>query len=88
MIVEALAQVGGILAYASLGEEDKDNTLIYFMGIDKARFRKRVVPGDQLILEMDSVKKRSNFFRMSGRATVDGTLAAEADIMAMIGEEL
>ncbi|MBW1741083.1 MAG: 3-hydroxyacyl-ACP dehydratase FabZ [Deltaproteobacteria bacterium] len=86
LIVEAMAQVGGILAYASRGEE-KRKELIYFMGIDKARFRKPVVPGDQLIFEMISMKRRSDFFKMSGKATVDGTLVAEAEIMAMTGEK-
>ncbi|NVL89750.1 MAG: 3-hydroxyacyl-ACP dehydratase FabZ [Desulfobacterales bacterium] len=86
LIVEAMAQVGGVLAYASRAQESHKE-LIYFMGIDKARFRKFVVPGDQIILEMISMKKRSNLFKMSGKATVDGTLVAEAEIMAMVGEE-
>lgn len=86
LIVEAMAQVGGVLAYASRSE-DKDKKLIYFMGIDKARFRKPVVPGDQLILEMIPMKTRSNLFKMSGKATVDGALVAEAEVMAMIGDE-
>ncbi|RLB82271.1 MAG: 3-hydroxyacyl-[acyl-carrier-protein] dehydratase FabZ [Deltaproteobacteria bacterium] len=86
LIVEAMAQVGGILAYVSRAEE-KRKELIYFMGIDKARFRKPVVPGDQLIFEMISMKRRSDFFKMSGKATVDGTLVAEAEIMAMTGEK-
>ncbi|NVM57024.1 MAG: 3-hydroxyacyl-ACP dehydratase FabZ [Desulfobacterales bacterium] len=86
LIVEAMAQVGGILAYASLAEE-KHEELIYFMGIDKARFRKPVIPGDQLIIEMISVKRRANLFKMSGKATVDGTLVADAEVMAMTGEK-
>ncbi len=84
LIVEALAQVGGVLAYASSPEE-KEKGLIYFMGIDKARFRQPVVPGDQLILDMVLKKSRSNLFKMSGKATVDGKVVAEADIMAMTG---
>ena len=86
LIVEAMAQVGGVLAYASRADE-KNREPIYFMGIDKARFRKSVVPGDQLILEMILLKTRSNLFKMSGKATVDGTLVAEAEVMAMIGKE-
>jgi len=86
LIVEAMAQVGAVFAYASRAEE-KNKELIYFMGIDKARFRKPVVPGDQLILEMIPLKTRSNLFKMSGKATVDGTLVAEAEVMAMTGRE-
>ena len=86
LIVEAMAQVGGILAYASRGE-DQEKELVYFMGIDKARFRKPVIPGDQLILEMISTRTRGNVFKMSGKASVDGALVAEAEIMAMTGEK-
>jgi 3-hydroxyacyl-[acyl-carrier-protein] dehydratase len=85
LIIEAMAQVGAILVNASRSEE-KRKELIYFMGIDKARFRKPVVPGDQLILEIIPVKRRANIFKMSGKATVDGTLVAEAEVMAMTGE--
>jgi 3-hydroxyacyl-[acyl-carrier-protein] dehydratase len=86
LIVEAMAQAGGILAYASRGE-DEEKELVYFMGIDRARFRKPVIPGDQLILEMVSTKTRGNVFKMSGKASVDGAMVAEADIMAMTGEK-
>lgn len=86
LIVEAMAQAGGILAYASRGE-DQEKELVYFMGIDRARFRKPVIPGDQLILEMVSTKTRGNVFKMSGKASVDGAMVAEAEIMAMTGEK-
>jgi 3-hydroxyacyl-[acyl-carrier-protein] dehydratase len=86
LIVEAMAQAGGILAYASRGK-DQEKELVYFMGIDKARFRKPVIPGDQLVLEMISTKTRGNIFKMSGKASVDGALVAEAEIMAMTGEK-
>ncbi len=85
LIIEAMAQVGAILVNASRSEE-KRKELIYFMGIDKARFRKPVVPGDQLIFEIIPIKRRANVFKMSGKATVDGTLVAEAEVMAMTGE--
>ncbi len=85
LIIEAMAQVGAILVNVSRSEE-KRKELIYFMGIDKARFRKPVVPGDQLIFEIIPVKRRANVFKMSGKATVDGTLVAEAEVMAMTGE--
>jgi beta-hydroxyacyl-ACP dehydratase FabZ len=86
LIIEAMAQVGGVFVYGSLGEGDSKG-LLYFMGIDKARFRKRVVPGDQLIFELTFLKRRLNLFKMSGKATVDGVLVAEAEIMAMAGDE-
>ena len=86
LIVEAMAQVGGVLVYASRSEE-KRKELIYFMGIDKARFRKPVVPGDQLVLEIIWTKRRGNVSKMSGKATVDGTLVAEAELMAMMEEK-
>ena len=85
LIIEAMAQVGAILVNASRSEE-KRKELIYFMGIDKARFRKPVIPGDQLIFEIIPLKRRANVFKMSGKATVDGTLVAEAEVMAMTGE--
>ena len=86
LIIEAMAQVGAILVNASRSEE-KLKELIYFMGIDKARFRKPVVPGDQLVLEVIAMKRRANLFKMAGKATVDGTLVAEAEVMAMTGEQ-
>ena len=86
LIVEAMAQVGGILVYASRSNENWKG-LIYFMGIDKARFRKPVTPGDQLVIEIIWTKRRGNVSRMSGKATVDGTLVAEAEVMAMTDEK-
>jgi beta-hydroxyacyl-ACP dehydratase FabZ len=85
LIIETMAQAGGVLVYASLPEEEKKG-LVYFMGIDKARFRKPVVPGDQLVVEIIWTKRRANVSKMSGKATVDGQLVAEAEVMAMIGE--
>jgi beta-hydroxyacyl-ACP dehydratase FabZ len=86
LIVEALAQTGGILVYASQSKENR-KSLMYFMGIDKARFRKPVIPGDQLVLEITWKKRRGNVSKMSGRATVEGVLVAEAEVMAMTGDE-
>ena len=86
LIVEAMAQVGGVLVYSSRSEK-KGKELMYFMGIDKARFRRPVVPGDQLVLEIVWTKRRKNVSKMSGKATVDGTLVAEAEVMAMTEEK-
>jgi beta-hydroxyacyl-ACP dehydratase FabZ len=84
LIIEAMAQVGGILAYETAAPENRDR-LIYFMGMDKVRFRKPVVPGDQIIFEAKILKFRSKVAKMSGSATVDGQLAAEAELMASFG---
>ncbi|UCD77453.1 MAG: 3-hydroxyacyl-ACP dehydratase FabZ [Desulfobacterales bacterium] len=85
LIIEAMAQVGGILAYKT-GPPEKRNRLIYFMGMDKVRFRKMVVPGDQIIFEAKILKFRSKVAKMSGTAAVDGQLVAEAELMASFGD--
>jgi len=81
LIIEAMAQVGGILAYLT-GSVEQRNRLIYFMGMDKVRFRKPVVPGDQIIFEAKIIKFRSTAAKMSGTATVDNQLVASAELMA------
>ena len=86
LILEALAQAGGVLAYVS-SIEGIEGSLVYFTGIDKARFRKPVTPGDQLILESRIIKIRSRIVRMSGVAKVNDVKVAEADLMAAIGEK-
>jgi beta-hydroxyacyl-ACP dehydratase FabZ len=85
LIIEAMAQAGGLLAYES-GTRDNRGMLIYFMGMDKVRFRKPVVPGDQLIFEAKILKWRSKVAKMSGTASVDNQLVAEAELMASFGE--
>jgi beta-hydroxyacyl-ACP dehydratase FabZ len=84
LIIEALAQAGGILAAEIRGPE-KQGEIIYFMGMDAVRFRKPVVPGDQLMLEARVLKMRSRVAKMAGRALVDGQLVAEAELMASFG---
>jgi beta-hydroxyacyl-ACP dehydratase FabZ len=76
LIIESMAQVGGVLVYREMPE--KNNKLIYFTGIENARFRRPVVPGDQLRIEIEVLNRRSNFGKLRGRATVEGKLAAEA----------
>ena len=87
LIIEALAQAGGLLALES-GTADNYGKLIYFMGMDKVRFRKPVVPGDQLILEAKILNLRSKAAKMSGTATVDNQLVAEAELMASFGDKI
>lgn len=85
LIVEAMGQAGGVLAFESLSEK-REGTLIYFMGIDKVRFRKPVIPGDQLLFEVQILKLRAKVIKMAGVAKVDGKRVAEAELMASIGE--
>ncbi|MBC8199072.1 MAG: 3-hydroxyacyl-ACP dehydratase FabZ [Desulfobacterales bacterium] len=86
LIVEAMAQAGGVLASASLPKE-KQGALIYFMGIDKVKFRKPVVPGDQLVIEVQILKQRLKAIKMSAIATVDKKIVAEAELMATFGDK-
>jgi 3-hydroxyacyl-[acyl-carrier-protein] dehydratase len=81
LILEGLAQVGGIMAYYA-HPEAIGNKLLFFAGIDKARFRRPVVPGDQLIFTLDLLKEKRSVMVMSAKAEVDGKLVAEAELMA------
>jgi len=87
LIIEAMGQAGAILAAESMDRE-REGSLIYFMAMDKVKFRKPVVPGDQLILKMQFLKQRSQAFKMSGIAFVDDKRVAEAELMAAFGEKL
>lgn len=82
LIVEAMAQTAGVLVLANI--PDRDNKLVFLVSIEYARFRKPVVPGDTLRLEMTVVKRRSNVAKMAGRATVDGVVVAEAEVMCKL----
>jgi len=84
LIIEAMAQTGGILFAVSQPEEKRGGP-VYFMGMDKVKFRKPVVPGDQLIFEVKILNMRSKAVKMSGIATVDGKCVAEAEFMATFG---
>ena len=82
LILEAMAQTGGMLVLDSVANpQDK---LVYFTGIDKVKFRKPVVPGDQLRFEMELLKARSTIFKMQGNAYVDSKLVCEAELTAAI----
>jgi beta-hydroxyacyl-ACP dehydratase FabZ len=85
LIVEAMAQAGGFLLLSRI--EDREDKLIYFTGIDCCRFRRPVVPGDQVIFELEVVSVKRNFAKIHGRATVDGELACEADLMSAMMEK-
>jgi 3-hydroxyacyl-[acyl-carrier-protein] dehydratase len=86
LIVEALAQTAGVLVFKSLPEE-KYGQAVFFLGIDNVRFRKPVTPGDQLRLEVEITKHRQAIWGFKGKASVDGKLVAEAELLAMLGDE-
>jgi 3-hydroxyacyl-[acyl-carrier-protein] dehydratase len=85
LVIEAMAQAGGILANESSNKESKGD-IIYFMGLDNVRFRKPVVPGDQLMLHMKLLRMRSKAAKMEGVAMVNDQPVAEAVMMASFGE--
>ena len=84
LVIEAMAQVGGLMLFSSV--ENAKDWLVYFGGIDKVRFRKPITPGDQIVYELEMLQKRGRTCRMKGTARVDGKIAAEADLMAMLME--
>ncbi len=83
LILEAMAQTSGVLAISSMSESGK-SALMYFMGLDQVKFRKMVVPGDQLIMELEVLKQRAKVMKLTGVAKVDGQIVAEAQLMATI----
>ena len=81
LMLEALAQAAAVLSFETLGQSPDDKTVYYFAGIDGARFKRPVEPGDQLILEAELDRMKSGVFKFSARATVDGELAVEAQLI-------
>jgi beta-hydroxyacyl-ACP dehydratase FabZ len=84
LIIEAMAQAGGVLALESMSPEERSQ-LVYFMALDKVRFRKPVVPGDQLLFEVNLLKMRKRAIKAQGIATVENNIVAEAELMASFG---
>ncbi len=84
LIVEAMAQAGGVLAYESMVPEER-GAAVYFMGLDKVRFRKPVVPGDQLIFTVRVLRSRGKVIKAAGVATVEDQKVAEAELIASFG---
>jgi len=87
LILEAMAQAGGLLFLQSRSEQKK-NSLLFFIGLDKVRFRKPVVPGDQLLLNVKCLRLRSKVVKMFGVATVNEKRVAEAELMASFGDKI
>ena len=87
MIIEGMAQAGGVLAFKSMDAEGQENTkekVVYFMSIDNAKFRSPVKPGDKLVYKLTVLKHRGNIWVLDGKAYVDDKLVAEAELKAMI----
>ena len=87
MIIEGMAQVGGVLAFKSMSEKDqanKDSKVVYFMSIDKCKFRVPVTPGDKLVYKVSVIKNRGSMWSLDGKAYVDDKLVAQAELKAMI----
>lgn len=81
LVIEALAQAAGILAFVSAGAKPDDQSIYYFVGIDRARFKKPVKPGDQLYLHVQSGRSLRGLNKFSARAEVDGVLVADAELL-------
>ncbi len=81
LMLEALAQAAALLSFESLERDPPDDMVVYFAGIDNARFKRPVGPGDQLILEAAIDRAKSGIYRYKARATVEGALVVEADLM-------
>jgi len=87
MILEGMAQAGGVLAFKSMGEmtpEEIDAKVVYFMSIDKAKFRSPVTPGDKLLYEISVMKNKGTVWQFEAKAYVEDTLVAQAELKAMI----
>jgi len=85
LIIEGMAQAGGVLAFKSSTNEDEfENKVVYFMSIDKAKFRSPVFPGDKLVYKLNVVKHKGNIWVLDGKAYVEDKLVCEAELKAMI----
>ncbi len=87
MIIEGMAQVGGVLAFQSLPEDQKDaidQKVVYFMSIDRAKFRAPVTPGDKLVYRLSVIKNKGSVWQLDAKAFVDEKIVAQAELKAMI----
>lgn len=85
LIIEAMAQTGGLLLLMEI--PDREKKLLYFVAVDDARFRRPVVPGDTLRMEMKVIKRKASVAKMAGVATVDGVVVAEAEVMCKLADK-
>jgi beta-hydroxyacyl-ACP dehydratase FabZ len=86
LILEAMAQTAGVLFSRDLPEEERNKKLLFFTGIEHAKFRRPVVPGDQLRLELEFLNRRNKFGKLAGRALVEGKLVAEAEVLFVLAD--
>jgi 3-hydroxyacyl-[acyl-carrier-protein] dehydratase len=86
LMIEALAQAAGVLSFETLGRKSDPSSVFYFVGIDGARFKRPVGPGDQLRLEVEIMRFAKSISKFRGVATVDGAVAAEAELMCTLRE--
>lgn len=86
LILEAMAQATGVYAMRTLGEMPSESSIYYFVGIDKARFRKPVVPGDQLVIRVEHVRTSRGIWKVNAEARVDGGVVAGAELMGALRE--
>ena len=84
MMIEALAQAAALLSFDAVGASPEENQIYYFAGIDSARFKRPVEPGDQMILDVTLERMKSSIFKFSARASVDGETAVEAGLMCAV----
>jgi 3-hydroxyacyl-[acyl-carrier-protein] dehydratase len=87
LIVEAMAQAAALLSFKSLGSKPDENSVYYFVGIDGARFKRPVSPGDQLILKVEMTRNLRGLWKFKAVAEVDGQVAAEAELMCTMREK-
>lgn len=84
LIVEAMAQAAAVLSFKSMGVKPDENSVVYFAGIDNVRFKRPVVPGDQLIFDVEITQNKRNIYKYKGVARVDGEMATEANLMCAL----
>jgi 3-hydroxyacyl-[acyl-carrier-protein] dehydratase len=87
LVIEAMAQASALLSFKSMGTKPDTNSVYYFVGIDNARFKRPVSPGDQLIFRMEMTLNRRGMFKFKGTAEVDGQIAAEAELICTIKDK-
>ena len=87
LTIEAMAQAGAILGLLERKPEELKNSLVYFMGIDEARFRRPIVPGDQMIMTVEVLRRKAIAWKMRGEVRVGNELAAEATLLSSIGQQ-
>lgn len=88
LILEAMAQACGLLAVLQSGLRPESGLILYFAGIDEARFKRPVVPGDQLLMDVELIKHKRDLWKFAARATVDGELACEAGMLCVLKNPL